>query len=96
MQLIGSDRYTLVMGLGKTGLACANYLALQGQRVVVADSRKEPPYLAKLRQAWPTMPVQLGGFDSELCMAAQNIILSPGVPCSEPAIVAARANDVPV
>ncbi|MGB1347152.1 MAG: hypothetical protein ACPG5Y_06045, partial [Pseudomonadales bacterium] len=42
MQLIGSDRYTLVMGLGKTGFACANYLASQGQRVVVADSREEP------------------------------------------------------
>ncbi|MDP6967977.1 MAG: UDP-N-acetylmuramoyl-L-alanine--D-glutamate ligase [Gammaproteobacteria bacterium] len=96
MQLIGSDRYTLVMGLGKTGFACANYLARQGQRVIVADSREAPPYLARLRQAWPEIPVQLGGFEVDLCTAAQNIILSPGVPCAEPAVVAALASGVPV
>lgn len=96
MQLIGSDRYTLVMGLGKTGFACANYLALQGQRVIVSDSREEPPYLAQLRQLWPDMPVQLGGFDVKLCVAAQNIVLSPGISCSEPAIVTALTSGVPV
>ena len=96
MQLIGSDRYTLVMGLGKTGFACANYLAAQGQRVVVTDTREKPPYLNELRQVWPEMPVHLGDFDTELCCAADTIVLSPGVPKQEPAIQAAISHGVPV
>lgn len=89
MQLIGTDRYTLVIGLGKTGYACANYLAQQGVRVIVADSREVPPYLAQLQQQWPQIPVQLGAFDKELCTAAERIVLSPGVALAEPAIQAA-------
>ena len=96
MKIIGSDRYTLVIGLGKTGFACANYLAHQGQRVVVADSRAAPPYLSLLREQWPAMPIQLGPFDTELCAAAARIVLSPGVAFSEPAVQAAVANGVPV
>ena len=96
MQLIGSDKYTLVRGLGKTGFACANYLAQQGLQVVVADSREMPPYLSQLQQLWPQIPVSLGAFDTELCTAAHSIVLSPGVPLAEPAIQAAIAQGVPV
>lgn len=96
MQLIGSDKYTLVIGLGKTGFACANYLAQQGQQVVVADSREMPPYLAQLKATWPQIAVSLGAFETELCTGASTIILSPGVPLAEPAIQAAIAQGVPV
>jgi UDP-N-acetylmuramoylalanine--D-glutamate ligase len=96
MQLIGTDRYTLVIGLGKTGYACANYLAQQGVRVIVADSREAPPYLAQLQQQWPEIPVQLGAFDKELCATAERIVLSPGVALAEPAIQAAIAAGVAV
>jgi len=96
MQLIGSDKYTLVIGLGKTGFACANYLAQQGLQVVVADSRETPPYLSQLQQQWPKMLVSLGAFDANLCADAHSIVLSPGVPLAEPAIQAAIAQGVPV
>ncbi len=89
MSLITSDRFSLIIGLGKTGFACAQYLAQQGQRFQVADSRQTPPYLAQLQQQYPNIMVHLGEFETALCVAASEIILSPGVSGQEPALQAA-------
>ena len=43
MGVIVSDRRTLVVGLGKTGLSCVRYLCEKGRDVAVADSRLSPP-----------------------------------------------------
>ena len=40
MQLIGSDNFSIVIGLGKTGLSCARYLAAKGTPFAVADTRE--------------------------------------------------------
>jgi UDP-N-acetylmuramoylalanine--D-glutamate ligase len=47
-----SDRqqaYTLVVGLGMTGLSVVKYLRGLGELVVVADSRVHPPRLSECR-----------------------------------------------
>ena len=96
MSLIVSDRFSLIIGLGKTGLACAQYLALQGERFQVADSRQHPPFLDQLASEQPDTPIHLGEFTHDLCLSASQIILSPGVSLKEPALVAAANAGIPI
>ncbi|MDF0752198.1 UDP-N-acetylmuramoyl-L-alanine--D-glutamate ligase [Marinobacter sp. 71-i] len=86
MGVIVSDRRTLVVGLGKTGLSCVRYLCEQGRDVAVADSRMAPPGLDELRAGWPELPVYLGDFDGELFAGFNELVVSPGISIAEPAI----------
>lgn len=86
MGVIVSDRRTLVVGLGKTGLSCVRYLCEKGREVAVADSRMSPPGLDELKAQWPELPVHLGNFDSELFAGFNELVVSPGISIAEPAI----------
>ncbi|MDX1635008.1 MAG: UDP-N-acetylmuramoyl-L-alanine--D-glutamate ligase [Marinobacter sp.] len=89
MSVIVSDRRTLVVGLGKTGLSCVRYLVAQGRDVAVADNRAQPPGLETLQQQWPEVPVHLGPFDAELFSRFNELVVSPGLSIQDPAIRAA-------
>ena len=80
------QRYTLIVGLGMTGLSVVRHLKNQGQEVVVIDSRIQPPGLEELHEKYPEVSVYTGEFDEALFMGAAQIIVSPGVPLSEPVI----------
>ena len=86
MGVIVSDRRTLVVGLGKTGLSCVRYLCEKGRDVAVADSRLSPPGLDELRAEWPDLPVYLGEFDADLFAGFNELEVSPGISIAEPAI----------
>jgi UDP-N-acetylmuramoylalanine--D-glutamate ligase len=88
--------YTLVVGLGKTGLSVVRHLRAHGERVVVADSRDIPPGLGALKQEFADVECSTGSFDTELFRKAARIIASPGVALSEPALAAAIEKDVEV
>jgi UDP-N-acetylmuramoylalanine--D-glutamate ligase len=87
---------TLVVGLGKTGLSCARYLARRGVPVAVCDSRVSPPGLDDLTRELPAVPVFTGGFDDQVFAAAERIVVSPGVPVAEPHVRDAHARGVEV
>jgi UDP-N-acetylmuramoylalanine--D-glutamate ligase len=87
---------TLVVGLGKTGLSCARYLSAQGVAVAVTDSRTEPPGLEALREQLPDLALFLGQFDEQVFGAADRLVVSPGVPVSEPHVAAAVARGAEV
>ncbi len=87
---------TLIVGLGKSGLSCAQFLAQQGESVAVTDSRISPPGLAVLHDTLPDVPVFVGGFDAAAFDAAQRLIVSPGVSLQEPLIQKALARGVEV
>jgi len=70
---------TLIVGLGKTGLSCARYLAAQGESCVVTDTRSQPPGLDELKNEHPDIPVHVGGFRDDDFSSASRLILSPGV-----------------
>jgi len=74
-----SSSQTLIVGLGKTGLSCARYLAAQGESFVVTDSRPQPPGLDELLNEYPEAPVHVGGFRDDDFSLASRIVLSPGV-----------------
>jgi UDP-N-acetylmuramoylalanine--D-glutamate ligase len=87
---------TLVVGLGKTGLSCARHLRAQGVPVAVTDSRAAPPGLEQLRSELPDVAVFAGGFQADVFAAADRLVLSPGVPLTEPLVQAALARGIPV
>jgi len=75
--------YTLVVGLGITGLSVVRYLISRGENIVVADSRENPPGLEAMRSVSPQTELVLGEFDEALFMGAGRIIVSPGVSTRE-------------
>jgi UDP-N-acetylmuramoylalanine--D-glutamate ligase len=92
LQLSGKN--VLVLGLGDTGLSCARWLAERGARVSVADSRTAPPQSPHLAELLPQVPVHTGPFDDALLQATELLVVSPGVPLTEPAVARAIAAGV--
>ncbi len=88
--------YTLVVGLGKTGLSVVSYLRALGEAVVVVDSRDIPPGLSTLKNEYSDVECFTGGFDNTLFVNAHRIIVSPGVSLAEPALVEARNNNIEI
>jgi len=78
--------YTLVVGLGVTGISVVRYLKSLGNNIVIVDSRKEPPGLEMLKTEFPEVCVYLGDFDEALFMGAKQIVISPGVSLKEDVI----------
>jgi UDP-N-acetylmuramoylalanine--D-glutamate ligase len=96
LQQSETQHSTIVVGLGTTGLSCARFLAHQGMMVMVVDSRAEPPMLQELERELPAVETRCGGFDAELLKQAGLLVVSPGIPLSDPAIAAAIDSGVEV
>jgi UDP-N-acetylmuramoylalanine--D-glutamate ligase len=89
----------LVLGLGESGLAMAQWLARCGARVRVADTRGEPQRLFALREAVPGAEFIGGAFTTELLDGVDFVAVSPGLaPERELADIApgAAARSIPV
>lgn len=80
---------TLIIGLGQTGMSCARYLRSVGRPFRVMDSRFSPPLLASFRRAFPDNEPILGGFHRDEILAADEIVVSPGISLSTPEIAEA-------
>lgn len=79
MALDLKGRKVLVLGLGDTGLSMARWLARQGVRVTVADSRATPPHAPLLKQELPQVALRTGEFQREDFAGIDLIALSPGI-----------------
>jgi len=88
--------YTLVVGLGVTGLSVVRYLHRLGESMVVVDSRDIPPALNEFKQAFGDVPLHTGKFNNKLFVNAQRIVVSPGVPLADPALQQARDSGVEI
>lgn len=87
--LIGSSCNRVIIGLGKTGLSCARYLYSRGLPFRVIDTRQAPPGIEELCQQFPDIRVHTGGFNEDWLTAADELVISPGISLSEPAIARA-------
>ena len=94
--MLVSGKSVLVLGLGETGLSLVRWLAAQGARVRVADSRDHPPSLDLLQKDFPQVEVRCGIFRSELLDGIALIAISPGVPLRDPFVVKAVAQGIPI
>ncbi|MGQ0429702.1 MAG: UDP-N-acetylmuramoyl-L-alanine--D-glutamate ligase [Gammaproteobacteria bacterium] len=84
MQASAARPQSVIVGLGRTGVSAARHLAARGHRLVVTDSRADPPGLAELRRLVPEAATALGGFDAAVLAGADQVVVSPGVPLSLP------------
>ncbi|MBV9437762.1 MAG: UDP-N-acetylmuramoyl-L-alanine--D-glutamate ligase, partial [Acidobacteria bacterium] len=87
----------LVVGLGKSGVASAQFLALRGARVTVSDTRSRD----ELKSQIPALldrgiAVETGGHGERTFRDQDLIVVSPGVPSDLPQLVKARAQGIPV
>ena len=85
----------VVVGAGRSGVAAAELLVSHGARVTLADASSARPAMADRLEA-AGVSLVLGPHPQALFAAADLIVLSPGVPPTEPAVAAARAQGVPV
>jgi len=87
---------SLVVGLGRSGVALARFLRDRGDRVVVVDSKpaaKLGDHLAKLPAGVETV---LGGYDHSVLRGADEVYASPGVPWDAALLRSARRNGLRV
>ena len=91
-----TNRHTLVLGLGASGLSMARWLATRGAFVRIADSRDVPPLAAQLRTELPAIELRTGKFREESFTGIDLIAISPGVPMAEPLVRAAMGRGIEV
>lgn len=72
-------KHALVLGLGETGLAMAQWLARCGARVRVADTRDAPQRLQQLRDAVPAAEFVGGPLNAALLDGIDFVAVSPGL-----------------
>jgi UDP-N-acetylmuramoylalanine--D-glutamate ligase len=97
MTAIDLDGKTVVVvGLAQTGVAVAKFCARRGARVIVSDGKPAAQLEGPMRQL-DGVPVrfELGGMDLSTYLAAELVVMSPGVP-SLPETRAARAQGIEV
>ena len=86
----------VVIGLGRSGAACARVLAAEGYEVLAVDRGDD----ARLRQLAAEMPprvtVRLGGYETDVVRDAAIVCPSPGVPWLAPELELARSLGIPV
>lgn len=92
--LIASDQFRIVVGLGKSGMSLVRHLARRGLPFAVADTRVNPPELATLNAEYPDVQVRCGELDVEFLCTASELLVSPGLAVSTPALQEAKARGV--
>jgi UDP-N-acetylmuramoylalanine--D-glutamate ligase len=87
----------VVVGLARSGVAAARFLAGRGNTVVATDRKSQanlPEEALKLAEIG--VRLELGGHRAETLAGAGLVVVSPGVPWDAPELQAARAAGVPV
>jgi UDP-N-acetylmuramoylalanine--D-glutamate ligase len=86
----------LVVGLGRSGLALAEFLAGCGVRVRACDLRPADRMQATLRRLPPGTETVLGGYDEHVLEDCAAVYASPGVPWDAELLDRARRASLPV
>jgi UDP-N-acetylmuramoylalanine--D-glutamate ligase len=92
----GTQAYTLIVGLGLTGLSVLRYLHRLGEPVIVVDSRDIPPRMQEFRENFSDIPLYTGRFDEQLFLRARRIVVSPGVSLALPVLRRAREQGIEI
>ena len=91
------DQQLLVVGLGLSGVSALRYLAREGARLTVTDSRDAPSGIDALRAEFPEIGFHLGAFSApEPLSQFRMAVVSPGVALDEPFVCALAAAGVEI
>lgn len=85
------NKNILVVGLAKTGVACARFLASKGARVTVTDMRSETELAGPVAElAEYDIIRELERHNTDTFLTSDLIVVSPGVPMDLPQLLAAQ------
>jgi UDP-N-acetylmuramoylalanine--D-glutamate ligase len=87
-------KQVVVVGAARSGIAAAELLLRRGARVTLQDVKTQIDEEERMRAAG--VELELGGHNESTLLAADLIVLSPGVPAQQPALAAARRLGVPM
>ena len=87
------NKIITIIGLGKTGLSCVNYLQSQGANIRVIDTRKNPAGVDKLPK---NIPLHTGNLNQQWLLESDIIVISPGLAVKTPEIQTALSAGVEV
>ncbi len=91
------NKRVLVVGLGKSGVAAAQFLHERGSRVTASDAKAEDDLRADIRTLLDLgVAVETGGHGERTFRQQDLIVVSPGVPTDVPQLAQARALGIPV
>jgi UDP-N-acetylmuramoylalanine--D-glutamate ligase len=91
------DRNVTVIGMARSGLAAAALLKRLGARVTVTDAKSAEELAPAVGQLQALgVAVETGERQPSNLKKAELIVLSPGVPLEQPALVEARALAIPI
>lgn len=82
-----------IIGLGKTGLSCVDYLQSQGVNIRVIDTRTNPAGADKLPK---NIPLHTGSLNQQWLLESDMIVISPGLAVKTPEIQTALLAGVEV
>src|SRR5437762_1404890 len=92
-----NSKRVLVLGIAKSGVASALFLAGHGARVTVSDSRGEAELSKEIAQLRAKgIAVETGGHSDAAFRSAELIVISPGVPTDLPQLQHARSRGIPI
>ncbi|MCQ4314030.1 UDP-N-acetylmuramoyl-L-alanine--D-glutamate ligase [Pseudomonas stutzeri] len=77
-------------------MSLVRHLASHGVPFAVADTRANPPELAALQAQYPGIEVRCGELDPEFLCRASELLISPGLPLSTPALQVAASRGVKI
>lgn len=86
---------SLILGLGRSGLALARYFEGKSQAFYVFDDRGEAAFTAQML-VWTHATWWHAGADREAFCAVTELLVSPGVPPTHPLVVLARELTLPI
>jgi UDP-N-acetylmuramoylalanine--D-glutamate ligase len=89
-------RTALVVGAARSGVAVANHLARQGERVIITDRRPQVELESAIARLPQAAELRLGGYDDTLLAGIDVVYASPGVPWDAELLNHARAKGIPV
>ncbi|WP_140919554.1 UDP-N-acetylmuramoyl-L-alanine--D-glutamate ligase [Limnobaculum xujianqingii] len=87
------DKQVVIIGLGSTGLSCVDYFIARGVSPKVIDTRSTPPGLDKLPE---NVEHHTGGFNREWILAADLLVVSPGIALATPVLQEAAAAGIEI
>ena len=96
LDTLKENSYSIIIGMGVTGYSVAQYLHLKNKPYIVFDSRLDYDLGDRFSILNPDTLLFFGELNRSLIERAKDIIVSPGVPLSSPALSIAKSCGKPV
>lgn len=75
----GLNKFSVIIGVGNTGMSCASYLAAKGLPFKLVDTRVTPPNIELIKALYPGVECEFGQLRLQTLLDARELIVSPGV-----------------